>query len=483
MPLKMHLYRRLADKQDKILGEVSSIPDRIGIPRDLRNEMGLSGKISGIPAPLRRDIREAIGEITQSPIALANLAEELRVIVKDFYGDEYDALAMSTCEATLRVAFEALFVPPMGRGDSYVASYIAPYEHYMHHQGAFGRPFPPKYKDYVADHGVTSGELGMLGKRQENVATIVVPLVGARYDCHGIKYFPCPLMLHVDPELSHEAVTKVAARHASTLVGITSLGYDTPGFGYGERDSEGTPVIQKLYSRLAQEYNVPYIIDNAAAAPFTGTDIRRTGADLVLYSTDKALGAPIGGLIIGKEEVMVPLRRALGTHSSRNGSLSYGKASHVGFDPGVQSLAGIIAALKAVRTDPTVLTDAVDRTYDIVIEEMASLDAEVAEYCMVTKTYNRLEVEVNYQDSWTEQRIGFPIFTMEDMYAGTNLVGSAMRAMGLIPTVSQNANMVIVPGQGTTDERGRLIEERMRWCVRALFRALEVIERHWKADN
>lgn len=478
--LKMELYRNLANRQALMLDEIGKIPDQLGIPSELKGNMGLSGKISGRPAPLRKDIREAVDEASKKSIPLATMAEEVRVVVKEHYGDEYDAVLTSTCEAALWVAFDILCSPPMGKGDAYQACYIAPYERHMHHQGAYGRPFPPKYKDYIADHGVTSGEMGMLGKRQNNLSTVVVPLVGAKYDCHGIKYYPCPMMVHVDPEKSHEKIAQVAARHAASLVGITSLGYDTPGHGYGAKDANGAPKMQKLHAQLAREYNMPYIVDNAAGTPFTGNDIRKIGADIMMYSMDKSTGAPICGLTIGEEEVMVPFRRALGMHSSRGGALAYGKAAYVGFEPGLESLAGAIAAMKVLRDNPKVVTDAVDATYEIVMDELKGLDPEISQHLLVTKTYNRMEVEVNYQDTWSEDRVGFPIVSVEDLYAGTDMISRGLVAMGIVPTVAYDGNISVSPGQGTTDENGQLIEERMRWCVQALFREMEVIWKYWK---
>jgi hypothetical protein len=368
--LKMHLYRNLANQVGPMLDEITEIPKKIGIPSALKGKMGLSGKISGRPAPLRKDIRKAVDEASNQSIPLAEMAEELRVVVKEHYGDEYDAVLTSTCEAALWVGFDILYSPPMGKGDPYQASYIAPFERHMHHQAAYGRPFPPKYKDFISDHGVTGGEMGMAGKRQSNLSTIIVPLEGAKYDCHGIKYYPCPLMVHVDPEKSHKKIAQVAARHASWLVGITSLGYDSPGHGYGEKDADGTPKMQKLHAQLAKEYDIPYIVDNAAGTPFVGNDIRKIGADIMMYSMDKSTGAPICGLTIGREEDMVPFRRALGTHSGRTGALAYGKAAYVGYEPGVESLAGAIAAMKVLRDTPEVITDAVDATYEIVMEEL-----------------------------------------------------------------------------------------------------------------
>ncbi len=106
------------------------------------------------------------------------LDEEVREIVKDVYGDEHDGVALNTCEAALWVSFDVLATPPMqGRGDNYRARYIIPYEKHLHHHGGYGRPFPSKYKDIFADRGNTAGELGFYGKRQNNLDTIIVPLM------------------------------------------------------------------------------------------------------------------------------------------------------------------------------------------------------------------------------------------------------------------------------------------------------------------
>jgi seryl-tRNA(Sec) selenium transferase len=60
-----------------------------------------------------------------------------------------------------------------------------------------------------------------------------------------------------------------------------------------------------------------------------GTDLRKTNADVILYSMYKASGAPTAGLIIGKEEVMISLRRTLGVHGDRWGiGAPHGKATY-----------------------------------------------------------------------------------------------------------------------------------------------------------
>lgn len=482
---RAHLYKKLAEKQSEIYSECEKVSRQIGIPSDLKGQIGISGAISGCPAaPIRKDIRQAMEEASAKTIPLKRMADEVRFLVKESYGDDYDGLVVSTCEAALWVAFDALFSPPLaGRGDSYQTCYIAPYERHMHHQAAYGRPFPPKYKDFIADRGVTGGEMGMAGKRQANLSTVIVPLEGAKYECHGLKYYPVPLLMKVNAEKSYEKLLKVAARYASSLAGIASLGFDTPGYGYGEKDSDGTPKLQKLISQIAKEYNIVYLVDSAHAAPFTGIDIRKNGADLIAYSMDKVSGAPICGLIIGKEEVMVPLRRALGIHSDRSGTgTAYGKAGYVTFDPGKESLAGVIQAMKVLREQPEILTDPIDGMYEIILQEMNNLTPEISEHLIVTKSYNSLCVEINYENTWSENRIGFPIFSIEDLYAGSDVFMNGVQRMGIVPTIDYDANLVISPKARCVDENGRLIEEYMRYGIRALFQVMNIVWKFWKQN-
>ncbi len=41
------------------------------------------------------------------------------------------------------------------------------------------------------------------------------------------------------------------------------LGYETPGYGYGQKDAEGTPLLQKELAKLAGEYDIPYVIEKS----------------------------------------------------------------------------------------------------------------------------------------------------------------------------------------------------------------------------
>lgn len=473
---KFQMYKKLQASIPNIYADAKKAADGI-FPADRKNTFGLTGAISGCPAPLRRDILEASEKGATKVIPLTGLVEELREIVKDVYGDAYDVAPVATCEAGIWVAVDSLFTPPMmGRGDNYRARYIAPYEKHMHHQGGYGRPYPPRYKDYLADRGSGAGELGFYGKRQNNLDTLIVPLEGANYDVHGIKSHPVPLLTHVDPEGSIKNLEKTAARHADSLTGIVSIGYDTPGYGYSVKDADGTPKLQKYIGALARDYNIPYVVDNAWGLPFVGFDPVKTGADAVIYSMDKATGAATSGLIIGKEDVMVPIRRAMGMHGDRWGTTaSYGKAAYVAFDPGKEALLTQIQALKVLRDRPEVLTKPVDDMELIVKEEFAKLPKELQDGIIISKSYNSTAVEVNYENTWKNGKMGIPIFSIEDMYSGTNLFQAGMSQMGVIPTVAYDGNIYISTGLGTTDENGALLEKETRWALQCLVKLIEIV--------
>ncbi len=477
---KFQMYKFLQANIANIYADAKKAADEIGIPAELRGKFGMTGGISGCPAPLRDDIMHAGEEAGRKVIPLAAMVDEIRELVKDLYGDGYDAAPTSTCEAGLWVTFDALFTPPaLGRGDNYRARYIAPLEKHFHHQGGYGRPFPGKYKDIIADRGSTPGELGFYGKRQNNLDTLIVPLVGACYTVHGIKYHPVPLLTKVEPEATYEAMKKAAERHAAKLTGMTSLGYETPGYGYAVKDDDGTPRLQKLYARLCKEYNIPYVIDNAWGVPGIGHDIRKSGADVIIYSMDKASGAATSGLIIGKEDIMVPIRRAMGMHGDRWGTTaSYGKAAYVTFDPGKEALATQIQALKVLRDNPSVYTKSVDDLYDVVKEEFDHIHPNIKAGLIITKSYNSRAVEVNYENTWKDGELGLPIFAIEDMYSGTNIFQTGMAQMGVIPTVAYDGNIYMSPDLATTDNQGNLLKDVMRYGVKAQVKLMEIVARY-----
>ena len=388
-------------------------------------------------------------------------------------------MPISTCEGGLWVTFDTLFSAPMtGRGSTYRARYVVPYEKHMHHQAGYGRPYPSKYKEILAERGCTPGEFGFSGKRLENLDVVIVPLEGAEYPNHGIKYFPVPLLTKVHPDASLEVIAATADAHADSLVGFSSLGYDTPGYGYGIKDENGVPVLQKGLGELAAEFNVPYVVDNAWGLPFVGHNPNDTGASVIIYSMDKVTGSGTSGLIIGREEEMVPIRRALGMHGDRYGTTSsYGKAAYVTMDPGKEALLTQVNVLKELRDNGKAYKALVDQLYDLVTSELDTVHPKLRQAFKISKSYNSMTVEINYEDTWNNG-LGFPIFSIEDMYAGSHLIQVGLSQMGVIPTIAYDGNIFISPGQGTCDDDGNLIPDKARLAVKALFSLMNIIGKY-----
>ena len=306
---KFHMYKTLYANRNNILEEAKKLGEKLGIKNEMKGTFGLTPSHSSFPGPIAKDVMKAMSQPENIVRPLPDLVDDLRDVVKDYYGDEFDAASVGSGEGALWVAFEALVASPMlGRGSGYRSRYISLLERHISYHVSFGRPFPPKYKYIAADRYVTSGELGVEGKRLVDVDTVIVPAIGARYDAHGIKYFPAPLLSRVEAKPTADRLADVAETQSSSLTAFATLGYDTPGYGYGEHDSEGTPVLQVLISELAKKYNVPYIVDNAWAAPIIGTDIRKNGASLMVYSVDKVMRGPLSSLIIGRDDILVPIR-------------------------------------------------------------------------------------------------------------------------------------------------------------------------------
>ena len=241
----------------------------------------------------------------------------------------------------------------------------------------------------------------------------------------------------------------------------------------------GAPVLQTGIAELAKEYGVPYIVDNAWGTPFIGADPRKIGADVMAYSMDKASGAPTVGLIIGREDVMVPIRRALGYHSDRFGTgYSYGKAAFVANDPGKEALVGLLAALKILRDKPQAMTQPLDKLLAIVKDEFKALPKKFHKDLLINKSVNSLAVEINYENTWKNGQSGIPIFSIEDMYGGTNIFQAGMGQMGIIPTIAYDGNIFISMGLGTLDAEGNLLEKETRLIVKAMVGLMNITCKH-----
>lgn len=477
---KYQLYKHLQANTQAIYAEARKIGEEIGITQEMKNNIGATGAISGCHGLIASAVEEAMTKAARQVIHSAVLDEQIRDIVKSHYGDDYDAALINTCEAGLVVSFDTLCMPPStGRGETYRGRYIAPYERHLHHQGAYGRPFPPKYKEVNAERGEGAGEYGVQGKRVTNLDVVYVKMAGGDYSNHGIKYNPIINLMHVDAKKTLDSMAEASDRNRELVVGYASLGYDTPGYGYEEKTADGAPALQAGLGKLAEKYDVPYIVDNAWGIPFIGTDIRKINADIIIYSMDKASGAPTCGLIIGKEEPMVAIRRGLGIHGARYGTLSsHGKAAYVGFDPGKEALVGAAAALKILRDHPEINNSAVDQLYKITLEEFEKFPKKLHDGFRIVKSPNSGAIEINYADTWKNSEWGIPIFSIEDMYAGSHLLQNSMSQMGIIPTIAYDANIFLSNGIGNLDESGNLVEKPTRLMVRGVFKCIELMARY-----
>lgn len=472
------IYQELGKSKEEFLKRVAREAKRVGMPKEWMGTIGLTGSNSARPAYLRPDIIEKMAEGARSPKNLVNYIEEIRVVVKEEYGDDYDALPVNTCEAALWAALDTLAAPPIaGRGDSYRTRYIALYEAHSEHQVGYGRPFPPKYKDIFSDRANIAGELGVLGRRLNNLDVIIAKIEGARYEPHGIKSFIVPLLTTAKAKKTKERLRQLIEQHIDSVSALVSLGYDSPGYGYGEKSDGVTPDLKAAMGALAQEYDIPYIVDNARGIPFLGAHPRKLGADLIVFSMDKVAGAPISGLVVGRPESIIPLQRALGWHSERfgGGTMTYGKGVFAPFDPGREAIVGQLAALRWVQSNKRVLKGAIDELHRIVEQESAPLKSKYKSGILISKSYNGGAVEINYVDTWTDTQAGIPIFSTEDKAAGMNYISAGLAVLGILPPSPDEGNIVLTTGRGLVDGKGRLIPDKTRVAVRGLVAVLMIL--------
>ncbi len=173
---------------------------------------------------------------------------------------------------------------------------------------------------------------------------------------------------------------------------------------------------------------------------------------------------------------MVQIRRGLGIHGERWGTTSaHGKASNVAADPGKEAMSGMLAALRVLRDEPKLVTGPMDETYAIVLDEYERVRAALGKGIVIGKSYNAGGVEINYEGTWANGRMGIPIFSHEDRVAGSNLINLCMSRMGIIPNLAEDGNILVSLGLGTVDENGALLADRMRLAVRTMFAAIHLV--------
>jgi hypothetical protein len=147
-------------------------------------------------------------------------------------------------------------------------------------------------------------------------------------------------------------------------------------------------------------------------------------------------------------------------------------------DPGKEALTGLIALLRLLQTEGDKYRKQIDIWHEIVEDEFSRMDSGLRKGLSFDKDYNGLCSEVDYEKTWSADRFGIPIFSVEDLYSGTALTMAGMRAMGIAPCIMYDGTLKMSPGLGTTDEHGELIVERVRPMIRCMVRMLEVLCQH-----
>lgn len=406
--------------------------------------------------------------------SISKAASEMREIVKDVYGDEYDACPVASVEAAMWLSCRSAFAPPSSvSGSRYRARYITPLEKHTGRQSSYGQVYPPQYKRFLCEDDVVRDRCSDAIRQVDNLDAVVVPLEGAAYVHHGIAYTPAALLAEVEAESSLEIIAATADVHSANLAGFLSLGYDTPGFGAVSRDEKGTPLLQSGIGQLAGEFDVPYLMDCGYSVPLLGAIPARTRASLAVYSLGDESGREAPALIVGLENLMTPIRKESGLFKVPPlGGYAMRGTPYASLVPSATVMSNQLHMLRELRERPRRFADEVDHLNRVVLKELGTLPAKVKDCLKVTPSYGMLSVEVNYEDSWKEG-MGIPIFTMGDTNAGTHLMQLALDLMGATGVNVLDASIYIRAGR---EESGAgPSSDKVRFSVQCVTALLQIM--------
>ncbi len=475
---RFEFYQKLYEKLPEIKDNASKEGAKLGIDK-LAGEIGLYPGSSSCPGVVPEFVLQPVIESNSGNIKpVRDYQEQLRYLIKDIYGDDYEGVALNTCESVLRAVNEVIFAPPtMRKGDAYRTRVLMPFNEDHEYLGCYGRPFPPKYKGLDSDRSVAAGELAVEGKSLANLDTLLVKYVGGRYEVHGINAHLVPMLSGIEIDATITKMDDMAERHGAYVSGFQSIGYDTPGYGHEDHNDRGGPVMLHNTSQLAHRLDLPHFVDCGGGLPVIGYGPADVEADFMSWSMDKAGRTLACGLLVGRADEMVPIRKALGLAGQRFGGLtSHGKALYSFADPGRDTLISLIAYLTALKSSPKVVTDPIDRFHDILSECIRDFRiSRLRDSIRLTKSYSWGGTELNYENTWDDGEFGIPISTLEDFFSDTNPIVLANEAMGVAPATVYSGNMFITPGLGTIDQHGDLIEEHAWLAAKALVRSMEIV--------
>ena len=154
---KYQWYQMIYENIPKIHEEARKFGDKLGTTK-LKQDIGLYAGSSSRPGNLPNYVLDEIVKANRSgkTYRVRAIEDQLREVIKDVYGDAYDAVAANTCEAALRITLETLCTPPsMCHGDIYRARLLMPYAEDYEWIGGYGRAFPPKYKNLLVDRTIS----------------------------------------------------------------------------------------------------------------------------------------------------------------------------------------------------------------------------------------------------------------------------------------------------------------------------------------
>lgn len=453
---KFRMYQELARSARTILEKASALAEKS--PED-------AARPSHAPeSPPRRMPPEGeAGDVLE-------LVEKIRGIVKDAYGEAYDACPVSSTGSGLAL-LRAAAIPCFGAAESEglpgedrwaVVLRQKPSE-----MVAGLRPLPPKYAllpEFTA---------AINQNAKTHPRAFVVPLAGATYSYHGIIPAPVAMLAGAHTEPTLDAVAAAAEACLPHLSAIIAMGTGIPGCGFSPVDENGLPELHAGLGEIASEYDVPLLLDSSTAIPFLGPDLSKLKVAGAVFGPF-GKGGP--GIIIGTEELVVPLLEmspGSGSHGRGHSVPGYGLEPHL---PGPHFLVETLELVRSALEDPELFKKAVDKLYDIAVEELSPLKDEFKQPLLFRKSYETLSIEVNYEDTW-DDGIGFPVFSFRDIRHGTHLIREGLKSMGAMNISVLDASIVLqIPRKTLAQAQNPQADlETLRQDLRSLVALLKII--------
>jgi hypothetical protein len=394
---------------------------------------GAPPDVTGRPEPPRRSDDDG---------SVPDLINRIRELVKDTYGDAYDACPTVSTSAALALC-RAVAIPDGTQPDrnGNVAGSLAvvvPRQKPSELLAGF-RPLPPKYGlvPGFSAHGETKVGPGPL-------AAVLVPLSGASYSYHGIVPGPVAMLANAQSGPSLQGVAAAAEACYPHLAGIMALGTAVPGCGFTEANDDGVPELHAGLGEIAAEFDVPFLVDNTPGTPFLGPDLSKAMVSAAVFGP---FGPGGPGLLIGVEELVIPMLELAGGGGHKGPSRVSAGGTSPPVLPSKDSLRDTVELMTEARRNPEPFGRVVDRIYDTAVSGFAHLEDDFKRALRFKKNYAGLSVEVNYEDTWNEG-MGFPVFSGQDALAGTHLLREGLKRMGVTSISTADAAIVIgIPRQ------------------------------------